>query len=63
MLKSEMPDVFYQMYLEKIGKLIKEKEKKVMLENERRKKNEELNNYRTTYQERPTNYSRNEQRE
>ena len=29
MLKGQMPDVFYQMFLEKVTKLVKEKERKL----------------------------------
>lgn len=29
MLKGQMPDVFYQMFIEKVTKLVKEKERKM----------------------------------
>lgn len=38
------------MYLEKVTKLIQEKEKKMMLELERKRKVEDSNNFRSTYQ-------------
>ena len=38
------------MYLEKVTKLIQEKEKKMMLELERKRKVEDNNNFRSTYQ-------------
>lgn len=31
-LKKVMSDVFYQMYIEKVNKLVQEKERKIMLE-------------------------------
>lgn len=33
-----MSEVFYQMYLEKVSKFVQEKEKKLMLELEKKKK-------------------------
>lgn len=51
-LKNEMTEVFYQMYLEKVAKLVQEKEKRTLLDNERRKKMEEVSNYRTAYEDR-----------
>ena len=37
-LKSQISDVFYQMYLEKVTKLVEEDEKKRMMMEEKKKK-------------------------
>lgn len=55
-----MSEVFYQMYLEKVTKLIQEKEKKMMLELERKRKVEDSNNFRSTYQEKASSYRKEE---
>lgn len=49
-LKKNMSEVFYQMYLEKLSKFVQERDRKNMLELEKKKKLEETSNFRSTYQ-------------
>lgn len=49
-LKKNMSEVFYQMYLEKLSKFVQERDRKNMLELEKKKKLEETTNFRSTYQ-------------